>query len=50
MLKKATTSFCLFDESHFSNIRTHKYVTIECIEIDFAYIGKESETAKLLFQ
>ena len=32
MLKEATIHFCLFDESHFSNICTLQYVTIECID------------------
>ena len=32
MLKEATIHFCLFHESHFSNICTLQYVTIEYIE------------------
>ena len=40
MLKEATIHFCLFDESHFSNICTLYYVTIECVEIKYVNIGK----------
>ena len=50
MLKEAIIHFCLFDESHFSNICTFYYVEVECIKINFVNTGKRSEAAKFLFQ
>ena len=48
MLKEENIHFYLFDESHFSDICTLKYATIELI--DCINLGKRPETANVLFQ